>query len=590
MSRNTAIGLCISLGAALFAGSALLQPGYYDSHDGLLNVHRLFELEKCLEDGQLPCRWVPDMGAGYGYPLFNFYPPLATFVAEGFRLFGASILDAVKASFLVALALGSISMFSLAHRFFGSSGGVLAAILYTLAPYLALDIFVRGALAEVWGLALLPLVFLLGFDTVAGTSKRWSALGCAVAWAALLLAHGLTALMAAAPYALWLGVWITKRLRENPEARTKVLVAVTSTHVLALALAAWFVLPSLVELRHVHADTLTSLYEWARWENNFVTASELLLASRPWGYGPLRSANAMSLFVGPLQLVVGGGSLLWLGAVCQRERRLTTGAIAALLLGLSAVAALLMCLSVSKPIWQLVPGLGILQFPWRFLTIATFGLSFAAGWLALSLHERPMFARAFAPAVVGAACAITVVAGAGWFRPSAMQIVADSLVANERAIARARHGLFDFLPAKVDLARFIASPPNTQPPPVHALSPEVAVDHVSRTSNRVSFEAQNGGDEPAVVRINSYDFPGWRLEVDDQPAAFVEVADPLGRLHVRLPPGAHRVRVSFGNTPIRSFANIVSVAALIVLLLFAVRPGGRPETESWDTGRRRKRI
>ena len=111
--RATAVGLMLVASAALLAGSDLLRPGFYDSHDGLLNVHRLFELEKCLADGQIPCRWVPDMGAGYGYPLFNFYPPLPSWVAEGFRLLGASLLDAIKWTFLLGLVVGALGMFRL---------------------------------------------------------------------------------------------------------------------------------------------------------------------------------------------------------------------------------------------------------------------------------------------------------------------------------------------------------------------------------------------------------------------------------------------------------------------------------------------
>ncbi len=102
------------------AGGALLQPGFYDSHDGLLNVHRLFELERCVADGQLPCRWVPDMGAGYGYPLFDFYPPLASHVALVLHALGLSLLGAVKGAFLLALVVAAISMFALARECFGN--------------------------------------------------------------------------------------------------------------------------------------------------------------------------------------------------------------------------------------------------------------------------------------------------------------------------------------------------------------------------------------------------------------------------------------------------------------------------------------
>ena len=56
--------------------SFLIKPGlYWNMHDDMQLVRQL-EMDKCLKDGQIPCRWTPDLGYGYGYPLFNFYPPL----------------------------------------------------------------------------------------------------------------------------------------------------------------------------------------------------------------------------------------------------------------------------------------------------------------------------------------------------------------------------------------------------------------------------------------------------------------------------------------------------------------------------------
>jgi len=50
----------------------LFKSGYF-SHQDDLQVIRLVEMRKCFADFQIPCRWVPDMGWGNGFPLFNFY-------------------------------------------------------------------------------------------------------------------------------------------------------------------------------------------------------------------------------------------------------------------------------------------------------------------------------------------------------------------------------------------------------------------------------------------------------------------------------------------------------------------------------------
>ena len=71
----------------LLAGRTLFGQGYFNMHDDLQMMRQL-QMEKCFIDGQIPCRWVPDMGYGFGFPLFNFYPPLPYMVGELFRVVG----------------------------------------------------------------------------------------------------------------------------------------------------------------------------------------------------------------------------------------------------------------------------------------------------------------------------------------------------------------------------------------------------------------------------------------------------------------------------------------------------------------------
>jgi hypothetical protein len=90
--------IVIVLSFGLLASKGLIGKGYFNMHDDLQMMRQL-EMEKCFLDLQIPCRWVPDMGYGFGYPLFNFYPPLPYLVGEGIRLIGYSFVDTVKILF-----------------------------------------------------------------------------------------------------------------------------------------------------------------------------------------------------------------------------------------------------------------------------------------------------------------------------------------------------------------------------------------------------------------------------------------------------------------------------------------------------------
>ena len=123
-----------------------------------LQAFRVYEMAKCIEDFQIPCRWVPDMGWGNGMPIFNFYG-VATYYAGGVLSYFVGFIGASKLLFFLSLILGSFGLYLLIRDLWGKYAGLTSAILYMFAPYKALDVFVRGALSESMALALIPFVF-----------------------------------------------------------------------------------------------------------------------------------------------------------------------------------------------------------------------------------------------------------------------------------------------------------------------------------------------------------------------------------------------------------------------------------------------
>src|SRR5579864_6221873 len=106
--------LVIVIAFGLLAGKGLFGPGYFNMHDDLQMMRQL-EMEKCFMTLQIPCRWVPDMGYGFGFPLFNFYPPLPYLFGELVRVFGIQFVDTVKLTFIFAFIASGTSMYFLAN-------------------------------------------------------------------------------------------------------------------------------------------------------------------------------------------------------------------------------------------------------------------------------------------------------------------------------------------------------------------------------------------------------------------------------------------------------------------------------------------
>ena len=83
---------------SFFAIKPFLASGFFPMHDDT-QPSRVFEMANALNDGMFPVRWSENLGFGFGYPIFNFYAPLAYYIGAVFYLAGLNPLDATKVIF-----------------------------------------------------------------------------------------------------------------------------------------------------------------------------------------------------------------------------------------------------------------------------------------------------------------------------------------------------------------------------------------------------------------------------------------------------------------------------------------------------------
>src|SRR3989344_6877580 len=163
------VAILVILLASIVISLPLLKPGLYVIHDDQ-QIARLFLFDEALKSGQFPVRWVDSLGFGFGYPLFVFYPPLVYVIGEAFHLMGFGFIDSIKLVFFVSILLSGIAMYIFSKELFGKLAALTAATAYLLVPYRAIDVYVRGALAESFAFVWLPLI-LWSFYMLAKTQK-----------------------------------------------------------------------------------------------------------------------------------------------------------------------------------------------------------------------------------------------------------------------------------------------------------------------------------------------------------------------------------------------------------------------------------
>ena len=543
-------GILLVIFASLLASHWLFKPGYFVMHDDLQMMRQL-EMEKCFHDGQLPCRWVPDMGFGYGYPLFNFYPPLPYYVGMLFRFLGFHFTTTAKFLFSLQFILSGITMFLLATDLWGVAGGVISAIFYLWAPYHSVDVFVRGAMNEAWAFVWFPLIF-WSLRRLVQSGKNKYLYWLSFSYAALLLTHNIMVMIFTPVLLLWaLYCWWESGhwpWHDGHLFGKQVLAGFWS-----LALAAFFTIPILFEKKFTHINSMFSGY--FDWRAHFVSLYQLFI-TRFWGWGPSlwgpKDGMSFSLghlhWLGVIGVVLAAGWLFW-------RRKLNKATLVFLWGGaLVSLIYVFLCHERSVPVWKILAPLQMAQFPWRLLAGWVFFSSLLIGFLGKIL-----------PRWVLALLVLTVV-GWNWsfFRPAAMGPLTDAEKFSGKAWEfQQTAGIYDYLPKTVPRAP--TSAPKTS---WELLSGKARGQVVVKKTNYWLWQGKV--ETKSKLRFNLFYFPGWRVWLDQKPWPW-QVGKDLGRIIVSIPPGKHRLDLRFTNTPVRAITNFISLLAWWGLLFVATK-------------------
>lgn len=527
----------------------LFRPGYFSMHDDI-QVMRLYQMEKCFLDGQIPCRWVPDMGAGFGYPLFNFYPVFPYYLGVIFRLFSLSFITIVKILFALSLILSGIFIYFLTKDFFGNLGGLVAAVFYVYAPYHSVDVYVRGALAESWSFVFFPLIF-LGIYKFIKNGRLLEFLISVFSLSGLMLSHNIMTLIFVPIAFCWAIFWLV--VKKKIKAFTKVLLI----FFWAGGLASFYLLPSFLEKSLVKAETLVS--DYYNFRNHFVAIRQLFV-DQSFGYGPSRLGleDGMSFQIGWIHwataIISGAAAIL----IFLRQKRQE-----ALVLVFSFFVwwfSVFMTHAKSVFIWEKIPLLSFVQFPWRFLGIVMFAGAFLAGGLTkfFSGNKRKSLVIFL---ILG-----TVLLNLSFFRPEKFypEKTDEAILSGENWKAQSMGALLDYLPKKVK-----EIPSELAPEAPLVTEGKAQITEFRERSDFWRFTIDVSGRSEAKVRVPIFDFPRWEVLID-QKLTTVNSDNPYGNIEINIPPGKHTVVGWFKNTLIREVANGLTLISFSGLVLFIV--------------------
>lgn len=592
--------LLVSLLAAgpLWGAGLLNTRGGGDSPFLLLRTH---QLATNLRAGVFPARWMPDAAYGFGYPFFSYYAALPYYVAAGLEILGLSILSAIKLTQTLFLAAAALAMYRWAERVLHNRlGAWLAAVAYASVPFHLVNLYVRGdSLSEFAAFAFFPLI-LWGFDRLAAQPSPRRTLFPALAYAGLVVTHNISALIFSPFILLYVAFHLACTVRRTSQRPWREAISLLSTSalslLLALLLSAWFWLPALAETEYVQLDAQTSGYFF--YGNHFRT-KDLVQWKLLFDYAP-GQIDSSPFAMGLVQTIVAlaGVSLIVLRALrsrlTARDRDLQVSSAQHLVrhpdmmqIGFSLLGLFFstwLITPLSQPLWDHLPLLPMVQFPWRFLSVqSVFASLFTGAIMSHFTTQRHCPARAIALAL-GAILLVTALAG---LEPDFLPIRAADVTVERLQLYELFTGNIGSTIRHEYLPRWVMPRPYIGPDQVSPDAPARAVpvtgaltgaDRLQRAPTRRIWRVETGR-EGAEVAFPLYYWPGWHARVDGKR---VEVAPTAGSgyLSAQIPPGLHTVEIQLGRTPLRLGAEIASLFATLMTLAIYVK-----DMEGWRRNR-----
>lgn len=587
----------ISIGFAfvpfLLLVSPFLKPGIFSGHD--IGAHVLYAelFAKALAQGQFPVRIIDWFTPGFNQPLFNYYQSGFYYLQMLPHILGFDLLSSMSMMLVILWFLSALFMFlfvsNLTNRTYetnktnGTIAGLVAALLYTFAPYHIGDVFVRGALPEFAGLAFVPGIF-WAVERFLATKTRRPLILIALFTGVTIIAHPPTMFIFALPLlvfaVLFSGYVIARsessvaisgglpRFARNDIGRA---ISVCLAFLLGVGLSAFFLLPAILEQNLIH-------YEWRNlgyydFHQHFACFSQLFWSTWDYGTSQPGCTDGMSFQLGLLHWGVVIAGIAYVVKRFLRTRFHLAGAMASraqpvtsevnnnvamkqcnniiLLFLIIFFYGLFMTMGIAKGVWEDVPFLRTLQYPWRFLGVAIFAASVLGGWVLLLLKKE--FYRVLL-------LCILILLVLFMYLPYLQPATYYPRSAFDAPESKGIPAEYSYYPRSMQIISVPSDVP-TEEAKFAAGSGKIKLITSTFTKKVWQVEAQSD----ALFHIYLHYFPGWNITANTRPVKF-NYDNEYGFIEAQIPAGMHQVEALYEGTTIQRVGNWISVVSLVGLL------------------------
>jgi len=506
-------------------------------------------------------RWLADDNDGLGSPVFFYYAPIPSYASSAFRfLFGARDPDGwfeTGYGCFLAVLLSAIGAYFWLRPHASARAAVFGAAIYVFAPYhLAVDLYVRGATAELWTFAWMPLI-LLSVEAL-GRRSRWAFPGLAVSYALLLMTH-LPTVVCFSPIVLGAGFFLAQRNR-----RLATSIEAIAAMALGAGIAAIYLVPAMFDqwkanIGHLVSPIFDYRYQWF---------------FRPIAWG-LDFPERMAILNMTMFAFI--AILLWLclGDRVDRESRRV-----AIFYGGVTLFSFVFMSQLSYPFWRHISYLRFIQFPWRFGVLPPLAAAALSTLTFSYLKERRPRAAIAALMILGFAwIGMTI-----WAAQPAIFTWGpreSSLITAAQTEVKSRPGPCEYLPVTTAVAGTCVNDPSARIRMLEALLdgraaksayfPAGSADEIGGAAAVVDWKPRKvilevDAPQAAPLTLRHFYYAGWSARIQDTGAKIpIAPSAPDGFMQLSVPQGEHQIVVELPAQPTEKAGRLISLLSLAVL-------------------------
>lgn len=539
--------LLLVIVSAFFTADLFISRFLPATMDGLIHIATIAQFSDVLMQGDFPVIWLNNF-ANYGLPVGLFSHQLPIYLGAIITIITRDPVFSTNIVTLIGITGANILFYKFLRIYFPETPTFLATIVFSLAPYRILNVYIRGAIPETFSLLFLPLILIL-LHRVFVLKKLNSLFLLIVAFIGLTLTHPMMVLIYSffiVPYFIFL-IWDRAKVLEKKlwlRAYVPPVLILLSSGLVALGVASYYIVPLVIEKKYFYFGQYSTLFN-----NSFLGFSNFI--DLRWHYllGSDIFTRAHTLQVGIIEsFVLLIGIIFFIREIFVKKKMSDFPFLAFCII--SGIIIIFFLLPISSVVYRAVPILQNIQFPWRMLSVF---LIIPPMLLAIFMqrYKNPLLFYGIVLLVVIIRVPELYGKNYVYYQNSFYHSNKDNLHSvNMNTIWSEKTEDYSLKVRQSDIVEGKGT---------------LIEKSISNSSRTYSVAAQT----PLKMVDYTFYFPGWNVFIDNKPTS-IQFQDPAlrGVITYIVPVGNHEVKIVFQDTIVRKIGKGLSIVSFGLLVLF----------------------